>query len=178
MAKMSATRNTDWVVLWATSPVSNYMALPRDVARLLGCTREDLAQLRRPQRAIAFLARPVNTLRVIGVHRHANLMGLALRQNQVVGIAQVTPTNVTFNVPDAAEMHMGIQTYRRPAKPYTVTGTDDSLAWIMPADEYYPYRRAVREGKPFVPPREGVHIYFRKALFNDLLPGPQVIEPS
>ena len=154
------------------------MALPRDVARILGCTREDLAQLRRPQRAIAFLVRPANALRVIGLHQHAELMGPALCNNEVVGIAQVTPTSLTFNVPDAAETHMGIQTYRRPGKPYAVTGTDDTLAWIMPADEYYPYRHAIREGRPYVPEKGGAHVYFRKSLFSGSSLNPSEMEPS
>ena len=50
--------SSDWVVLWATCPLSNYMVLPRDVAKALWCTRENLVKLRRPQRAIAVLSRP------------------------------------------------------------------------------------------------------------------------
>lgn len=160
----------DWVVLWATSPSSNYMTLPRDVAKLLGCTREEIAQLRRPQRAIAFLSRPDRTLRVVGAHRHAAVLGAALHHNEVVGIAQVTSTNITFNVPDAAEEHMGLQTYRRPGKGYAVTGTDDTIAWIMPAREYYLFRRSEREGKPWTQPEGGAHVYLRKSLFSDALP--------
>ncbi len=140
--------SSGWVVLWATCPLSNYMVLPRDVAKALWGTREDIAQLRRPQRAIAFLARPANTLRVVGMHRSAELVGQALGANDVVGTAQVTPTNVTFNVPDAVEAHMGLKTYRREGKGYVVTGTDDTVAWIMPGSEYYPFRRAEREGSP------------------------------
>ncbi len=176
MKKGTSRSVEDWVILWATSPSSNYMTLPRDVAKLLGCTREDLAGLRRPQRAIAFLSRPANTLRVIGVHRHAGLVGQALHDNEVVGMAQLTPTNVTFNVPDAVEAHMGLQTYRRPGKDYVVTGTDDTLAWIVPATEYYPFRRAEREGRPWAQPEGGAHVYFRKSLFSGMFPDVGEIE--
>lgn len=168
MARKRPKTGEDWVVLWATSPTSNYMALPRNVAKLLGCTREDLAHLRRPQRAIAFLARPANSVRVIGVHQSAGLMGQALHHNEVVGIAQVTPTNITFNVPDAVEEFIGIQTYKRPGKDYAVTGTDDVFVWVVPAAEYYAFREAERGGKPYSPPEEGAHIYLRKSLFPGL----------
>ena len=170
-AEKNPKSTSGWVVLWATCPTSNYMALPRDVAKILGCTRKDLAKLRRPQRAVAFLARPDNTVRVVGMHRHADLVAQALHRNEVAGIAQVTPTNVTFNIPDAVEEHLGLLTYRRPGRDYIVTGTDDSLAWIMPVTEYYPFRRAERERTPWVQPEGGAHIYFRKSVFSTTLPG-------
>ena len=166
----------EWAVLWATCPLSNYMILPRDVATILGCAREDIAKLRRPQRAIAFLARPAQALRVVGMHRHADIVGRALAAHEVVGISQVTPTNVTFSIPDAVEEHMGLETYRRPGKDYVVTGTDDTVAWIMPAGEYYPFRRAEREGKPWLQPLGGAHIYFRKSLFPALMPAVEDLE--
>ena len=164
--KAQLTSGEGWVVLWATCPSSNYMALPRDVAKILGCSRDDLAKLRRPQRAVAFLARPDHTVRVVGMHRHADLVAQALHRNEVVGIAQVTPTNVTFNIPDAVEEHLGLQTYRRLGKGYVVTGTDDTLAWVMPAVEYYPFRKADREGLPLAQPEGGVHVYLRKSVFH------------
>lgn len=170
VAEKHATPTSGWVVLWATCPTSNYLALPRDVANILGCTREDLAKLRRTQRAIAFLAHPDQTVRVVGMHRHADLVTQALRQNQVVGIAQVTPTNVTFNIPDAVEEYLGLQTYQRPGKDYAVTGTDDTMAWIMLASEYYPFRRAAREGKPWTQPEGGAHVYLRRSVFSTLMP--------
>ena len=169
-AEKEAKSTSGWVVLWATCPRSNYLALPRDVARILGCTREDLAKLRRSQRAIAFLARPDNTVRVVGMHRHADLVSQALHRNEVVGIAQLTPTKLTFNIPDAVEEHLGLLTYRRSDEGYVVTGTVDTLAWVMPASEYYPYRRAEREGKPYVPPEGEAHIYFRKSVFTTVAP--------
>ena len=103
-AEKEATPTSGWVVLWATCPTSNYLALPRDVATIFGCTREDLVDLRHPQRGIAFLARPAQTLRVVGMYRSAELVGRALGANQIVGTAQVTPTKGTFNVPDAVEV--------------------------------------------------------------------------
>lgn len=165
-------------MLWATSPTSNYMALPRVVAQILGCTREDLAKLGRPQRGIAFLARPERTVRVVGMHRHAGLVAQALRQNEVVGIAQVTPTNVTFNIPDAVEEHLCLLTYRREGKDYAVTGTDDTLAWIMPASEYYPFRRAERADKPWNQPEGGAHVYVRKSLFAVVFTNPSHFEEA
>lgn len=169
-AEKQTKTTSGWVVLWATCPTSNYLALPRDVAKILGCTREDLAKLRRSQRAIAFLVRPDSTVRVVGMHRHADLVTQALHRNEVVGIAQVTPTNVTFNIPDAVEEYVGLQTYQRPGKDYAVTGTDDTMAWTMLASEYYPFRRAAREGKPWTQPEGGAHVYFRKSLFPNVQP--------
>ena len=166
MAKRRSGSGDEWVVLWATSPKSNYMILPRNVAKILGCTREDLAKLGRPQRGIAFLTRPERAVRVVGMHRGARLVAQALLQNEVVGIAQVTPTNVTFNIPDAVEEHLGLQTCRRPGKAYVVTGTDDTMAWVMPASEYYPFRRAEREGRTWTQPEGGNHVYLRKSCFS------------
>ena len=105
------------------------------------------------------------------MHRHAGSVTRALRQNEVVGIAQVTPTNVTFNIPDAVEEYLGPQTYKRPGKDYTVTGTDDTVVWIMPASEYYPFRRAEREGMLWTQPEGGAHMYRRQSLFAVLMPG-------
>ena len=167
-AEKEAKSTSGWVVLWATCPRSNYLALPRDVAKILGCTREDLAKLRRSQRAIAFLRRPDNTVRVVGMHRHADLVSQALHRNEVVGIAQLNPTKVTFNIPDAVEVHIGLQTYRRLGKDYVVTGTDDSLAWLMPTSEYYHFRRAEREGTLWVQPEGGARVYFCKLVFSRL----------
>ena len=152
------------------------MALPRDVATILGCTREDLARLQRPQRAIAFLRRPAGMLRVVGMGQSADLAGKGLTSKELVGIAHVTPTKLTFNIPVAVEVHMGLETYRRPGKDHLVTGADDPVAWVMPANEYYPYRRAVREGKPYVPPEGGAHLYFRKSVFPGLMPALDDIE--
>jgi hypothetical protein len=104
------------------------------------------------------------------MHRHADLVTQALRQNQVVGIAQVTPTNVTFNIPDAVEEYLGLQTYQRPGKDYAVTGTDDTMAWIMPASEYYPFRRAEREGRTWSQPGAGAQVYLRKSVFQNIGP--------
>ena len=108
-------------------------------------------------------------LRVVGMYRSAELVGKALGANQVVGTAQLTPSNVTFNVPATVEAHMDLETYRREGKDYVVTGTDDTVAWIMPAGEYYPYRRAEREGRLWVQPEGGAHVYFRKSLFANSL---------
>jgi hypothetical protein len=177
-AEKDSKTTSGWVVLWATCPTSNYLTLPRGVAKILGCTREDLAKLRRSQRAIAFLARPDGTVQVVDMHRHADLVAQALHQNEVVGIAQVTPTNVTFNIPDAVEVHMGLQTYRRPVKDYVVTGTDDTVAWIIPVSEYYPFRRADRADKPYVEPPDGAHVYFRKSVFPGRLPSLAELERS
>lgn len=168
--KPKAPTSNDWVVLWATCPLSNYMVLPRDVASILGCTREDLVGLNKPQRGIAFLARPNQTLRAVGMHRHHEIVGRALATHEVVGVALVTPTNLTFNVPDSVEEYVGLQTYRRPGKDYVVTGSDDTVCWIMPASEYYPFRRADREAKPYAEPPDGAHVYFRKSLFSTLFP--------
>ena len=146
------------------------MALPRDVARLLGCTRENLVRLRRPQRAIAFLRRPAGLLRVVGMGQSADLARKSLTSNELVGIAHVTPTKLTFNIPDAVEAHLGLETYRRSGKDYAVTGSNDVVCWITPANEYHTYRIAEREERPFPAPKDGAHIYFRKSFFPGLLP--------
>ena len=171
MTKLSLKSGEGWVVLWASSPASNYLTLPWVVAKVLGCTRSDLAKLQSPQRAIAFLARSDRMVRVVGVHRHNSLVAQARSRNEVVGIARVTPSKVTFNIPDAVEEHPGLQTYRRPGKDYAVTGMDDTLARIMPDRDYYPFRRAEREERTCTQPGGGNHVYLRKSEFEGLVSG-------
>ena len=101
-------------------------SLRRHLPEAIGSpSREDLAKLRRSQRLIAFLTRPDISVRVVGMHQHADLLSQALHRNEVAGIARVTPTKVTFNIPGAEEAYIGLQTYQRPSKDNAVTGTDD-----------------------------------------------------
>ena len=93
-------------------------------------------------------------------------------------MAHVTPTKLTFNIPVAVEVHMGLDTYRKPGKDYAVTGSNDVVCWIAPANEFYPFRRAEREGKPWVQPESGAHVYFRKSVFPALMPSLVELEKS
>lgn len=163
-----------WVVIRAIHPSWCTLQVPGDVAQLLGCRPEDLEKLTKPARAVAFLDRGPGVLRVIGVHRSAPLLAREMAQNRVVGTAQLTDKAV-FNLPDAVESHLGLQTFKRGDK--GASGTDDSVAWLLPEAEYYQFRKDEREGKSYgMTEGDDVHLYLVKSLFPGLLPSIESME--
>jgi hypothetical protein len=164
---MSETPGT-WVVIRAIHPSWCTLQVPGDVAELLGCRPEDLEKLTKPARAVAFLDRGPGVLRVIGVHRSADLLAKEMAMNRVVGTAQLTDKGV-FNLPDAVETHLGLSTFPRGDK--GASGTDDSVAWLLPEKEYYEFREGERQGKGYgMTKGDDVHLYLVKSLFPGLLP--------
>ena len=170
-------REEGWVVLRAVHPSWCTAQLPGEVADLLRCRAEELERLQKPGRAIAFLDRGPGTLRVIGTHRSADLLAKEMAANRVVGISQLTQ-KLVFNLPDDVERHLGITTY--PRGEHGARGTDDTLLWFLPSEEYYAYREATRGEGEFHPPPAGPvpHLYLAKSLLANLRPPLSELERS
>ncbi len=170
-------REEGWVVLRAVHPSWCTAQLPGEVADLLGCRAEELERLQRPGRAIAFLDRGPETLRVIGTHRSADLLAKEMASNRVVGISQLTQ-KLVFNLPDDVERHLGITTY--PRGEHGARGTDDTLLWFLPSEEYYAYREATRGGAEYHHPPASLvpHLYLARSLLLNLRPPLSELERS
>lgn len=161
-----------WVVMRAVHPTWCMLQVPQEIGELLGARPEELAKLTRPAHAIAFLDRGPSTVRVIGVHRSADLLAREMAKNRVVGTAQMSAKGV-FNLPDAVEQHLGLKVYPRKDSP--ATSTDDTVAWLLPEEEYYRYRREERE-KESPASGEEYHVYLVRSLFPGLRPSVEVME--
>ena len=102
-------------------------------------------------------------VRVINELASARLFAESLIQHKV--IAQALPGQTfTFNLPDKVEKFLGMQTEWDPKS--RNTRTLDTLAWIMPEEEYLAYRRATQDGGTYQLPKAGpAPLYLRKATF-------------
>jgi hypothetical protein len=141
--------------------------MPYDVADLLGCQRDDLKGLHRPARSLAFLARGQGTVRVVGLHRSADLLAREMASNTVIAMAQLTE-KLVFNIPAALEKYLGVESY--PRGNAGTRGTDDMIVWFMPMDEYYEYRTKTRDENAFAGLSSGMlpRIYLSKSVFPHL----------
>lgn len=157
-----------YVILRAVHPSWCTTQLPGEVADLLGCRPEDLASLRKPGRGLAFLDRGPGTLRVVGVHRSADLMAREMARNRVLAVAQLTE-KLVFNLPDSVERHLEIQTY--PRGEHGARGTDDGLIWFIPLDEYRRYREERRnDERPSISAGRESHVYLAKSTLPKFRP--------
>ena len=163
----NAARETEWLILKAMHPTSSTINLPGEVADLIGIPTERLAGMEKASRVISFLNRGEGCLRVIFNLASGDLYIKELGQQHVVGFSSVAP-NLSFNLPDAVERHLGLTTHRldRPG----LTGTDESLAWLAPAEEVLAYRKALREGRKYSRIGAEAHAYVVRAISKEILP--------
>lgn len=172
-----------WVVFKTVQPSWGSLALGKELPELLGAPPplEGKADPKNPQevedpnkRSIAFLMRGKGRLRVINVWRSAHLFASELTQGRLLGQAMPT-TQYIFNLPDKVEAYLGMETElvseRRSRR------TLDTVAWLMPANEYYAYHQATTDGKPYELPKEGpAHVYLTKSYFPGLFPSVRSME--
>lgn len=166
---------TDWLIVKAVHPTSSTTQIPAEVADLLGIPQEKLATLDKPSRVISFLNRGDGVLRVIANVASGDLYIKELSQHHVVGMGSVAP-NLSFNLPDAVERFLRLTTY--PLERPGLTGTDDSLAWLAPAEEILAYRKAIREGRKYTQTGERAHAYLVKAVTDTWLGTLDAVEKS
>jgi hypothetical protein len=167
--------STDWIVVKAMHPTSSTTQIPAELAELLGIPPEKLATFDKPSRVISFLNRGEGLLRVIANVASGDLYIKELSQHHVVGMGSVAP-NLSFNLPDSVERFLKLTTY--PLERPGLTGTDDSLAWLSPAEEILAYRKAVREGRRYTQTGERAHAYLVKAVTNTWLGPLDAVERS
>jgi hypothetical protein len=167
--------STDWIVVKAMHPTSSTTQIPAELAELLGIPPEKLATFDKPSRVISFLNRGEGVLRVIANVASGDLYIKELSQHHVVGMGSVAP-NLSFNLPDSVERFLKLTTY--PLERPGLTGTDDSLAWLSPAEEILAYRRALREGRKYTQTGEHAHAYLVKAITNTWLGSLDAVERS
>ena len=165
----------NWTILRVVHPTSSNIKLPEEVASLLGFTPE-VYRLEKPARALAFLNRGHEMLRAVSAYRAGDLYNKELAQNHVVAITFVSGPNGLFYLPDAVERFLGLELYQ--AASQGKTGTDESLAWVAPAEEVLAFRKTQRMGKRFRLSEETVHVYLRKATLRGWLPPVETVEVS
>lgn len=175
---MSANTSKDasWAVPWASCPTTNYVILPSDVGELLGLPRDQMPQMGKPERTLAFLRRPSGAVRVLGVRKYAPLFGEAMSRHEALGLATAATGNGMFALPDLVAQHMEVTLKHIVGS--TARSTDDPVAWFMPMAEYYLYRKLLRSGKPGPDPSGGFHIYLHKAFFPQLMPSLEEMETT
>lgn len=70
---------------------------------------------------------------------------------------------------EGVEERLGKKTHWVPER--KARRTLDTLAWLIPAEEYYTYREATKEGKTYAIPEGGpAQVYQSKSEFPGLLP--------
>lgn len=164
---------TEWLIVKAVHPASSSTHLPNEVAELIGLHPAELANLRKEQRSLAFLDRGPGALRVITPIASGALYIKELGAHRVVATTSVSQALVV-NIPDAVERFLGITTY--PLNRPGLTATDESIAWVAPAEEVLAYRKSVREERKFGESGDKAHIYLMKATSNRLLPSLDILE--
>lgn len=165
-----------WVVFKTGQPSWGTTILPLEISDALGVPPVQ-PKGERPdpsRRAVAFLERGDGRVRVISVHRSPLVLAAAISQSRVV--AQIGLTDkLYFNLPAAVESYLSLKGFRDPGNHNRVT--DDVLAWLMPAAEFYPLREAKREGKtPETRLGGPAHVYLMKSHFPGLLPPLKALE--
>jgi hypothetical protein len=156
-----------WVVFKTVNPTWGSLGLGTEVHELLGVPKATGKPLTPEERMLAFLDRGPGVVRVINIYASARLYGESLTQHKIVAQALPGQTFI-FNLPDKVEKHLGMQTEW--VAQNNNTRTLDTLAWIIPENEYYAYRQAIREGQAYELPRGGpAHLYLRKANFTGVL---------
>lgn len=156
----------DWIVLKAVHPTGSNMVMPAEVAELLGFT-PDVAAMEKPARTLAFLNRGERALRVVSPYRCGDLYSKELAAHNVVATTYVNTDRMIFHFPEPAERHLGISLYQgsRPG----VVGTDESVAWVAPAEEVIAQRKKDRQGKASPILDGSFRVYLTKAVFPGLL---------
>ena len=152
-----------WRVFKTVNPSWGSLGLGTEVHDLLGVPQPPGGTLTPEERMLAFLDRGPGTVRVINEFASARLFAESLIQHKV--IAQALPGQTfTFNLPDKVEKFLGMVTEWDPKS--RNTRTLDTLAWIMPEDEYLAYRKATQDGGTYQLPKAGpAPLYLRKATF-------------
>jgi hypothetical protein len=131
---------------------------------MLGLPKDKLTKIREAERVIAFLARPDNTVRVVSLRKYPLLYAESFRSKTFVAQVHLSSHNYTFNMPVELQKYTGITVYKLEGES-EVKATDDPVSWLMPANEFYAYRKALRKGEEMPEPPGGIHIYLRKAVF-------------
>lgn len=114
-------------------------------ALLLGLptTNAEAKQLRRVQRALAFLDRGPGVARVINVSRDHQVLAKEMAHDRVVALAETDPHCAQLlPLPPKVVSHLGLRTdgAKHPK-------LNDAMAWVVPTAEYIAWKNA-REAPP------------------------------
>jgi hypothetical protein len=165
-----------WVVFKTVHPSWGTLILPSEVSELMGVP-PPLEKGERPdpaRRTLAFLDRGPGRVRVISLFRSAQVFAEAVEERRLIGQAQVSD-KLYLNLPDAVEDHLNLKRWFVPER--RSQRTNDMLAWMIPAEEYYAWREATQDRSPHVlPPSGPANIYLVKSYFPGLLPSKESME--
>lgn len=156
------------------APTWGILGLGTEVAELIGLPRFSREEWDANRSTVAFLDRGKAGVRVISIFRSAQLFADSIVESKMVAQA-VVASNLTFNLPDAVERRLGVQTTFVSER--NARRTFNPLAWLVPAEEYYAYREATKDGKPYqIPPAGPAHLYLIKSEWPGLVPSLKSLE--
>ncbi len=153
----------------ATHPTWLTMQLPAEVAQLICFDPGSDPEVAAAQ-SIAFLARGPGVSRVIATHPAREALAVETVRDRLLATARPGRPHL-FTLPAAVAQHLGLKVYLRG---HRLKGTDDSVAWLVPAPEYYEFRSVTEGGKPWRGPSGGpfAHVY----LVRSLVPFPRELD--
>ncbi len=152
----------EYVILRATHPSWLTMHLPNEVALLAGFG-PDASAIPNESRSISFLSRGTGLVRVVATYPAREALAVETLRNRLLATARPTE-RLLFSLPATVAQHLRLEVTSRP--PRRLRGTDDTVVWFVPAPEYYAFRRAEAEERPWADPSGfGVgHVYLAKSL--------------
>lgn len=153
----------EYVGLSVSRPSWLNLSLPQEVADLLRLDPKTSNGVD-GGRSVSFLARGAGILRVVPTGAVREALAVETLRHRLVATARLTD-KLLLNLPVRVAQHLRLETVVRPSG---ARGTDDLLLWLVPAPEYYPFRRGpdVPKGAPAtVPPDAPLpHVYLVRSL--------------
>ncbi len=159
----------EYVVVRASHPTWLTMQLPTEVGQLI-CYEPRAEKGATAARSISFLARGSGIARVVATYPAREALAVETVRERLLATAR-PGDRLLFTLPSTVAQHLGLQVYSRGGR---VKGTDDSVAWLVPAPEYYEFRGVVDQGRSWSGPTGGpfAHVY----LTRSLVPFPRGLE--
>ncbi len=156
-----------YVIVRASHPSWLVTQLPVEVAEMLGYHPSDAAN--GPEsRSVSFLARGPGVLRVVATYPAREALAIESLNGRWIASAQ-PGDRFMFSLPVAVYKYLGLTVIPRGAHP--ARGTDDTIVWFVPEDEYYDFRAAGSGSRRAGTAKERpglAHVYLAKSLFGDL----------
>ena len=151
----------EYVIAKTTHPTWLTMQLPIEVARLIRFDPESEPG-GTAARSISFLSRGPGLARVIATYPAREALAVETVRGRLLATARLGAPHL-FTLPTAVAEHLGLKIFSRGDR---VKGTDDSIAWLVPAPEYYEYRSVVESRKSWTGPSGGpfAHVYVTRSL--------------
>ncbi len=151
----------EYVIARATRLKWLTLGLPNEVAQLIGF---DPAAGGSPEasRTVSFLSRGRGIARVVATYAAREALAVETVRGRLLATARLGE-RLLFSLPVQLAQHLEVDLTPRPAH---ARGTHDVLAWLVPAPEYYDYRRRTDADGTWTGLAGGgsAHVYVAKSL--------------